>query len=236
MNAAEAGGQLNLTEAGWTGGQNGVSKQPKCAVPFSAGMPLEVGGTSEQAITFGGDETEEGGHTVLEPYLARFGTGVGAEACGHVEVTSPTITVGNVSNAQEVPVGKPATLGSKVEGADALAASWKFIRKGTGGKVESEETRSSTEYLGEATTLPYTFTHTGEYEIIETVTTDNLGVPTKQVVRKVTAVLPPITFQGRSERRTSCGWRRARNADRIPRESNRPQRNRTPPHPHLELR
>ena len=63
LNAVEQAGQLTLTEAGWTGGQNGSSKQPKCEIPFSAGMPLEVGGTSEQAITFGGNETEAGGQT-----------------------------------------------------------------------------------------------------------------------------------------------------------------------------
>jgi hypothetical protein len=61
--------------------------------------------------------------------------------------------------------------------------------------VESEETIASPEYLGGETSLPYTFKHTGEYEITETVTTDNLGTPTELAVRKVKATLPAITFK-----------------------------------------
>ena len=132
----------------------------------------------------------------MEPYLAKFGSGAGAEACGHIEVTSPTVQIGNSGNLQEVPVGKAATLSSKVEGADALATSWKIVRKGEGGKIESERSHvRAQDTRASATSLPYTFKHAGEYEITETVTTDNLGTPTKQVVRKITAALPAITFK-----------------------------------------
>ena len=161
---------------------------------------------------------------MVEPFLARFGTGTGAEACGHVEVTSPAIKLGNNNNVQEVPVGKPTTLSSKVEGADALATSWKIVRKGAGGKIESEETVHSSEYLGEATTLPYTFSHTGEYEITETVTTDNLGTPTKQAREKGDGQPAGDHLQGRSQRGTARGWTASRDARRIPRQGRRPQR------------
>jgi hypothetical protein len=196
LKAVEHAGELTITEAGWTGGQNKTSNQPKCEIPFSAEMPMEVGGTAESAITFGGNEFHEGGKTEVEPYIAKFGTGTGAVTCGHVEVTVPTVQIGNTGNLTEVPLNKPATLSSKVEGADALETSWKIVRRQSeGGKIESEEVLQSPEYLGRATSLSYTFKQAGAYEITETVTTDNLGTPTKQVVRKITAALPAITFK-----------------------------------------
>lgn len=190
-----SGGQPAISEIGWTGGENSTSKQPKCQVPFAAAMPLEVGGTPEQVDVFSGDETEEGEKRDIEPFLEKFGSSTSAEACGRVELTTPTIKIGSNENVQEATVGKAATLSSKVEGADALATSWKIVRRGAGGNVESEETLASPEYLGKATSLPYTFAHVGEYEITETATTDNLGTPTKQAVRKVKATLPAITFK-----------------------------------------
>jgi len=194
LKATEHAGQLTVTEQGWTGGGSPTSSQKKCRIPFSAEIPLEVTAAGEQALVLSGIEREEGGRRVVEPFLAKFGTGSGAEACGHVEVTVPAIAIESNANVQEVPVGKSGTLSSKVEGADALSTSWKVIRR-ENGKVESEQTLASPTYLGQETALPYKFEHTGEYEFIETVTTDEAGTPTKQVVRKVTASLPAITFK-----------------------------------------
>ena len=111
-------------------------------------------------------------------------------------MTAPTIKIGNSENVQEVKAGTEAkaTLSSKVEGADALAASWKIVRR-VGAKIEAEETLASPEYLGKEAAVKYTFALPGEYEIVEAVTTDNLAIATKQVVRKVKAVLPAITFK-----------------------------------------
>ena len=192
LNAVEKAGELTITEAGWTGGQNKTSQQPKCEIPFSAAMPMEIGGTAESAITFGGNEFKVGGKTEVEPYLARFGSAPGEEACGHVEVTVPSVQIGNTGNLQEVPLGKAATLSSKVEGADALASTWTIVRNG---EASSKEVISGPKNQGRGTSLSYTFKQAGSYEITELVTTDNLGSPTEQVVRKITAALPPITFK-----------------------------------------
>lgn len=192
LNAVEQAGELTITEAGWTGGQNKTSKQPKCEIPFSAAMPMEIGGTPEAAETFGGNEFEASGKREVEPYLAKFGTGAGAEACGQVTVTVPTVQIGNSGNLAEVPLGKAATLSSKVEGADALATTWTIVRNG---EVASKEVIPGPKNQGRSTTLSYTFKKAGTYEITELVTTDDLGTPTKQVVRKITAALPAITFK-----------------------------------------
>ncbi len=192
LNAVEQGGELTITEAGWTGGQNKTSKQTKCEIPFSAAMPMEIGGTAETAETFGGNEFKVGEKTEVEPYLAKFGTGAGAEACGQVTVTVPTVQIGNGGNLQEVPLGKAATLSSKVEGADALASTWTIVRNG---EVASKEVIPGPKNQGRSTSLSYTFKKAGSYEVTELVTTDDLGTPTKQVVRTITAALPAITFR-----------------------------------------
>jgi len=192
LNVVEQGGEPTITEAGWTGGQNKTSKQPKCEIPFSAAMPMEIGGTPESAVTFGGNEFESGGKREVEPYLAKFGSAAGAEACGHVEVTVPSVQIGNSGNLQEVPLGKAATLNSKVEGADALATTWTIVRNG---EAASTEVIPGPKNQGRATSLSYTFKQAGSYEITEAVTTDSLGTPTKQVVRNITAALPAITFK-----------------------------------------
>jgi hypothetical protein len=192
LNAVEHAGELTISEVGWTGGQNKTSKQTKCEIPFSAEMPMEVGGTAESVQTFGGNEFESGGKREVEPYLTKFGTTAGAEACGHVEVTVPTVQVGTSGNLQEVPLGKPATLGSKVEGADALATTWTIVRNG---EAATKEVIPGPVAQGRTTSLTYTFKQAGSYEITEAVTTDNLGSPSKQVVRKINASLPAITFK-----------------------------------------
>lgn len=198
LKASEHASELTIGEMGWTGGAGATSKQPRCEVPISNSMPLEVAGSAEQVDVFTGIESEEpqSGRIVSEPVIEQFGSAPGAEACGHVEVTTPTIKIGNGENLTEVKAGPEAkaTLSSKVEGADALATSWKIVRR-VGGKVESEETLSSSEYLGKEAVVSYTFALPGEYEITETVTTDNLATPTRQVVRNVKAVLQPITFK-----------------------------------------
>jgi len=194
----EHAGGLTISEMGWTGGAGATSNQQKCKLPSSNEMPLEVAGSAEQVDVFTGIESLEGGQIVSEPVIDKFGSSAGAEACGHVEVTTPTIKIGAAENVQEVNAGSAAkaTLSSKLEGADALESSWQIVRR-VGGKVEHEETLTSTvaEYLGKEAAVKYTFVLPGEYEIIETVTTDNLATPTKQVVRKVKAVVPPITFK-----------------------------------------
>ncbi len=196
LKASEHAGELTVSEVGWTGGAGATSRQPKCEVPVSNEMPLELAGSAEQVDVFTGIESEENGLIVSEPVIEKFGATAGAEACGQVEVTAPTIKIGNSENVQEVKAGTEAkaTLSSKVEGADALAASWKIVRR-VGAKIEAEETLASPEYLGKEAAVKYTFALPGEYEIVEAVTTDNLAIATKQVVRKVKAVLPAITFK-----------------------------------------
>ena len=105
LKASEHAGELTISEMGWTGGASATSKQPRCEVPSSNEMPLEVGGSAEQVVLFTGIESEENGEIVSEPVIEKFGSAPGAEACGRVEVSTPTIKIGNGENLLEVKAG-----------------------------------------------------------------------------------------------------------------------------------
>jgi hypothetical protein len=191
----ETAGVVAVSERGWTAGQSKASTQEKCVVP--PGSPSVLLGAA-------------GGENVLmlsvkpevapEPALVGvFAFGQSGQACGHVEVTPPKVELGLDKEAKEAPAGATTTLTSQVVGANANVKSvkWKFKYKAEGG-AEGEEVAESG-YQFEAISLNHDFMHAGEYEITESVETDNLGSPHLEVKATqkliVTAPLPKVTLK-----------------------------------------
>src|ERR1035438_1930609 len=92
-------------------------------------------------------------------------------------------------------VGETATLSSKVGGAHATSVLWRFkFKNAETGKTEEEASVTTPYDLQVTTSLEHKFTHVGEYEITESVSTDNLSYPTAaEVTTKGLKVLPEFT-------------------------------------------
>jgi hypothetical protein len=169
LNYVEHGEAAEVTESGWTGGQNSVSKQAKCIIPIASVEPLVAAGSGEQVLVFDATSALEGSHVEL----FAFGPGLEAEACGHATASPPVVEVGEEKNATKVETGKLATITSHVTGANAMSTKWKLVFTPAAGEKVTEEL--TTGYQFAAPTLSYEFTRVGHYEITETVETDNLG-------------------------------------------------------------
>ncbi|HEX4186984.1 MAG TPA: PKD domain-containing protein [Solirubrobacteraceae bacterium] len=173
----EGGGGAEVTERGWTGGENPSSpKHPHCAIPIANTSPLLSAGKGEEVFLF---ETTSAQEPPQHVDIFGFGPAAGAEPCGQPEVSPPTVEVGEEKDASKVETGKLTTIATKVTGANAKSTKWKlvFTPKGTTEKIVQE---FSSGYQFEAPALSHEFTGVGEYEISATVETDNLGTPSVQ--------------------------------------------------------
>jgi flagellar motor protein MotB len=189
LNYAEHEDSDAVKELGWTGGQESLSPQTKCVIRGELYHPVLVaGGSGEEVFAFSGTP-ESGGVKVLE-------FGPNGEACGQrPTVTPPSVEVGNDKNATKMTVGETATLSSKVGGAHATSVLWRFkFKNAETGKTEEEASVTTPYDLQVTTSLEHKFTHVGEYEITESVSTDNLSYPTAaEVTTKGLKVLPEFT-------------------------------------------
>lgn len=172
--------EAEVTERGWTGGQEKSSSQEKCVIPPPSLSPL-VGAIGETGLVF--DSKREIGSEAAVEAVFGFGSAAGAEACGHVEVTAPHVELGAAKEVKTVPVGSTPTVTSQVVGANAKHTVWK-LHPISGGAGDEEE---STGAQFQTTALKHTFAHAGEYEITEEVETDNLGAAV--VVKKLIGTL-----------------------------------------------
>ena len=181
-----------MQELGWSGGQETGNKQPKCLIPLAAASGnVLVGATSSgSVVAFDIVEPEVGNQ---EPRFEEFGTGAGAEACGNVNLTPPLVEHGEVHEATEAPVGTPVKLASKLEGADALSVTWTIA--GPGGIKEELHSKFTAQAQRIKPSIEHTFTAAGEYEVTETVQTDNLGTQSVTAKQKIVATLVGITFK-----------------------------------------
>ncbi len=184
LDYVEHEGKTEVTERGWTGGQSQVSKQEKCAIPAANGIML-LGGNSSGALildTRPALKTEEGEVPALIDVME---FGPSGEHCGHVKVSPPVVKYKEQNNAEEVPVEEPVAISSTVTGANAKATKWTFKPKGSG----VEEGPFETGYQFETTSLTHAFLHAGEYEVVETLLTDNLGEPEVTAEKRVAKLL-----------------------------------------------
>lgn len=197
-----------VTERGWTAGQSQVSTQQKCVIPAANGTLLLGGGSGENVLVLDTRPELEGTPAFVD--VMAFGSG--GEACGHVTATPPTVEFGETKNATEVPVGQATTLASKLAGANARGVKWTFKYTSSGEKGE-ETGPFESGYQFESISFNHPFLHVGEYEISETIETDNLGTPTvveaaaqklivKAAAPKLSIVRPasihagePVTFE-----------------------------------------
>jgi hypothetical protein len=169
----EVGEGAEVTELGWTAGENPSSpKHPHCAIPIASVTPLLSAGKGEEALVFDATSALEGSHVEL----FAFGPSAGAEPCGHPELAPPTVEVGEEKDASKVETGKLTTIVSKMTGANAKSTKWKlvFTPKGTSEKIVQE---FATGYQFEAPALTHEFAGVGTYEVSATVEADNLGTP-----------------------------------------------------------
>jgi PKD repeat protein len=184
---SEAGPSPHASERGWTGA--GPPAPPtSCTIAKGAGANRIAGVAGERALVLSAGTREK------ISYAEILGFGPGGTACGHTEVSAPRVEVGEDTNATEVEAGKDVTVLSQMAGADALSAKWQFKYRTKAGE-EGEET-AETGYQYRRPELKHAFGHVGEYEIVETVTTDCLGELTVSTVRKGLVVTPaPITLK-----------------------------------------
>ncbi len=193
FNVNETGAEPVITERGWTGGQEVGTRQPKCLIPLpnaEGGGAVMVGAAPNGSVVVF-DITQA--NPVVEANFQQFGALPGAEPCGHANLTSPSIELGEKHNLTEAPVGKAVTLASKLEGADALSDTWTI--NGPGGKHEELHSTFNSPAQRLAPTLEHDFETAGEYEVTEHVQSDNLGAPSVTVTRKIVAALPPISVE-----------------------------------------
>lgn len=162
LHLSEAGGHVSVTELGWTGGQPSSSTQANCVVPEG---PDRLAASEGETVLVLSPSSEP-------PHVLKFGPG--GEACGNApEVSAPSVS----SDVSQIAAGGVAALSSTIAGAYAISEHWMFRYRETGGSWQ-EETPVQTSYeLQDATSLEHVFTHVGEYEVTETVDTDDLSYP-----------------------------------------------------------
>jgi len=169
LDYSEAGATPAIRELGWTAGQPSGSEQAKCVLslepPMIAGTRAE--GVLALDIAFG----ETSSISVMK-------FGPGGEACGgEPEVSTPSAELAGQSPVTTLSVGDTAAISSNVTGAHATSVVWKFRYREAGGSWTEEAPVSSSYALQTSTLLEHTFSHLGEYEVLETVNTDDLGFP-----------------------------------------------------------
>lgn len=163
----ETAGQAEVSEeVGWTGGQPPASEQPGCVLRSGSSTPvLLAGGKGEEVFAF----------DTATPTVFEFGSG--GEACGHSEpvLSGLAANTDKTKEATEVGVGEPVTFTSQLTVAQAKEVSWTITPIG-----EGESFSETSRRLEEAPKLAHEFKESGEYEITEKVTTDDLGYPSSK--------------------------------------------------------
>ena len=168
----EAGSASSVTEehGGWTAGVSEENFNPsKCRLPHHS--PLALAADGEDALVLAFNSGFEG----AQPEV--LGYGPEGEACGEPKASEPAVSKGEAQNLSEVRAGELVTVSSKLEDGDALASDWQF-------KLGSETEEAHTAFQGRTSSVEHAFAHIGEYEIIDTIATDNLAHPQLVKVRK----------------------------------------------------
>lgn len=184
------GSAKEVEELGFVGGGSETAGATQCDLPefFNQGRLLAAEG--ENLFVF------EAHVTAIEhpkgAALFQFGpTGAG---CPHAKAPELTVKVKNTEGKEvevsPIPVGSTGILAAGVEGANAIGAEWKFKNLTT-----SEETTATSGYQFQATGIEHKFEHPGEYEITETIQTDDLASPTLTLTKQITVAAQPLTVQ-----------------------------------------
>lgn len=196
--AEPGGGEVKAKELGWTGGQ-GESAGTQCVLTKLGNEALlVVGSKSEDSFVL--DAHEEIGAHPKGVDIHEFGPG--GSGCPHAGAPSaPSVKVknsqGNEVEVLPVPLGEAATLSSPLTGANAKSVKWKF-KNLTTGKEETKDAAEETEaesYQFLTTSLKHKFEETGEYEVTETVETDDLASPEVKVTRNVKVGATPLAVE-----------------------------------------
>ncbi len=162
---SETAGAPEVRERGWTAGQPTSSTQSDCVLPEG---PAPVAGAGEDVFVLDVQKESVG--------VVEFGPG--GEACG----TEPTVSTPSVSfeehTVTQVPIDSTAMVSSSITGARALSERWQLCHREEAGGVCGQEPTLETAYDAQRETeLQYTFAHGHEYELLETVHTDDLSFP-----------------------------------------------------------
>jgi len=181
----EAGAATSVTEegGGWTAGSGeGHLSLTKCRIPHNA--PLSLAAYGEDALVLALSRGFEG----AQPEVLEFGPA--GEACGEPKASEPHVSrLG--AELRSAKAGEAVVISSNVEDGDAVSSKWQFKLEG----AAIEETAAAA-FTGRTSVLEHTFEHVGKYEIIDTITTDNLAHPRVLApVRKEFTVTPTLEIK-----------------------------------------
>jgi PKD repeat protein len=173
---AEVGGALNVSEIGFTGGQN-KKQHASCAIS-AFDQPFVAGGTGQLVYVFDADVPPGTSQESAKPHVAVFGPG--GSGCLTASIEAPVATakgtvVGTTGNPANV--NQAVTLSSELTLGNALSVDWSF---GDGTTAEQ------TNYQFQTTAVEHAFKASGTYTVTETVHTDNLAQPTLTTQTTVT--------------------------------------------------
>jgi hypothetical protein len=162
---SEAAGAPEVRERGWTAGEPTGSSESDCVLTEG---PAPVVGSGEDLFVLDVQNESAG--------IVEFGPG--GEACG----AKPTVSTPSVSfeehTVSQVPIGSTATVSSTITGARAVSEHWQLCHREEAHGACTQEPALDTAYEPQRQTqLEYTFAHGHEYELVETVHTDDLAFP-----------------------------------------------------------
>jgi hypothetical protein len=198
------------TPIGWTGGQQVTVKKKveevKCVIePLVYSQPAFVGGGKENKVFVLASEFllrfvpgSEGEEPISEPFfpaLIEFGpTGTGCPEASVPQGITAEADGTVFPETTPVKAGTKVTLSSHIVQADSLSVQWEFVN------VKTKETTKEAVSAEELQTpeLVHAFEQPGEFEVIETIHTNDLASPELKATRKVlvnatkpTAVVEP---------------------------------------------
>jgi PKD repeat protein len=157
---------------GWTGGQTLKLGTGKCTISFF-GHPMVAAGKEEQLFML--DSNPEA------PSVVRFGPG--GEGCPRAKASPPAVFVGarEVNPGELIAPGSEVKLSSTLTQANAVKVKWSF---GDGSEAVTTNQHQAPETV-------HTFTGEGEFNVKETIETDDLATPTVVVERALIVSKPP---------------------------------------------
>jgi PKD repeat protein len=181
---SEAGGALQATEIGFTGGQN--KKQHSTCAISALSQPFLAGGEGQAVYVF--DPDVGNAEEIAKPHMDVYGPGGSGCLTDSVEppvATAKGTVVGTAGNPADV--NEAVTLSSKLALGNALSVNWDF-GDGTTKEVSADQFQT--------TSVEHAFTAPGTYTVKETVHTDDLAEPTlsTQAMVVVTAAKPTAQF------------------------------------------